>query len=352
MDSATPVQVAPVTEDNLEVLEPPTKKVKYAEEEEAKSNVFTAGCTVCQSSSSKYRCPGCAVVTCSLACTKQHRADSGCKGTRDRTAFVPISRFNETHLVSDINLLSDTSRTTDKGRKITGQDEEERLPKRFKMLQGKAKQLNLKLHFLPSLMSKHRNNTTRFDQRSQTLLWHAEVVFDLLGTDGKTELKGLDDAKPAIDVIQRALADPANTALQAKVKSAYPEDSSQWQALMLQGMCPANKPLYHPFPTGTPMRETLLKTDILEYPTIYITTEAQLSKYELFSDDIYTQRSQAHFEYIDNLAPKSESEDDSSDDSSDSSDSDSSSDDSSSEDATSAPEQTTESTPATENPES
>lgn len=331
MDSATPSQVAPAVEENRETLEPPAKRPKYAEEEDAKANVFNAGCVICQSSSSKYRCPGCNVVTCSLACTKQHKADTGCKGTRDRTAFVPISRFNETHLVSDINLLSDTSRTTEVGRKTVGEDEEEKLSKRFKILQGKAKQLNLKLHFLPSIMSKHRNNSTRFDQRTQTLHWHAEVHFDLLDKDTKVELKGLDDAMPAVDAIQRALGDAANSALQTRVKSAYPEDLTAWRVFMLQGMCPANKPLYHPFPVGTPMRQTLLKTDILEYPTIYVTSEANEVKYEQFSDDLFTQRSQAHLEYIDGLAPGGSSDNSSSDSDDDSSSDDSSSDDSSSE---------------------
>lgn len=330
MDSAILPQVASAVEENRETLEPPAKRPKYAEEEDVKANVFTAGCTVCQSSSSKYRCPGCNVVTCSLACTKQHRTDTGCKGTRDRTAFVPISRFNETHLVSDINLLSDTSRTTEVGRKTVGEDEEEKLSKRFKILHGKAKQLNLKLHFLPSMMSKHRTNSTRFDQRTQTLHWHAEVHFDLLDKDGKVDLKGLDDALPAVDAIQRALSDAANSAIQAKVKNAYPEDLSAWRVFMLQGMCPANKPLYHPFPAGAPMRETLLKTDILEYPTLYVTAASNEAKYEHFSDDLFAQRSQAHMDYIYALAPA-----DSSDNSSDGSDDDSSDDDSSSDDSSS-----------------
>lgn len=329
MDSVIPVEVTSSVEDNRYLEEPPTKKAKY-EEEDVKSNVFTTGCSVCQSSASKYRCPGCSVITCSLPCTKQHRANSGCKGTRDRTAFVPISRFNETHLVSDINLLSDTSRVSEVGRKTANLEEQEHLSKRFKILQGKAKQFNLKLHFLPSMMTKHRNNSTRFDQRTQTLLWHAEVHFNLLPDGGKVELKGLNDSLPIVDAIQGVLGDAANEALRNKVKEIYPEDLTQWRIFMLQGMCPANKPLYHPFLAGTPMRQTLLKTDILEYPTIYVTTTENEASFELFSDEIYNQRSRAHLDSIDALAPESSSDDNSSDSDSDSSDTDSSSSDTSS----------------------
>ena len=36
----------------------------------------------------RYRCPGCEVVTCSLACTKEHKAALGCLGKRSASATV------------------------------------------------------------------------------------------------------------------------------------------------------------------------------------------------------------------------------------------------------------------------
>lgn len=48
----------------------------------------------------KYRCPGCELVTCSLACTKEHKAALGCSGKRPRTAFVDIHDLGDRHIIS------------------------------------------------------------------------------------------------------------------------------------------------------------------------------------------------------------------------------------------------------------
>jgi hypothetical protein len=48
----------------------------------------------------KYRCPGCELVTCSLACTKEHKAALGCSGKRPRTTFVDIHDLGDRHLIS------------------------------------------------------------------------------------------------------------------------------------------------------------------------------------------------------------------------------------------------------------
>lgn len=335
--------VDPVAEDH-DMSEPAAKRAKYEEEGEAEVsrtlNVFSRGCGVCSSASSKYRCPGCEFITCSLACTKEHRAQSGCKGTRDRTAFVPISRFNEQHLLSDINLLNDFARATESSKKTVCIDEEERLSKRFKLLQGKARQFGLKLHFLPSVMSKHRQNTTRFDQRTQRLLWHAEVHFALLPESGKHDLKGIDDSAPFSDSLHCVLGEQAHASLKEKVMNVYPADLSRWRYYLLQTMCPANKPLFHAFSATEPMRNTLLKTDILEYPTIYISIDSEEAKYELFSENAFAQRSKSHLDFVETLAPtdpQSGEEESSSSDSSSNSDSDS--DDSSSSDDSSDSEQ-------------
>jgi hypothetical protein len=48
----------------------------------------------------KYRCPGCELVTCSLACIKEHKAALGCCGKRARTDFVDIHDLGDRHLIS------------------------------------------------------------------------------------------------------------------------------------------------------------------------------------------------------------------------------------------------------------
>ena len=42
---------------------------------------------------------------CSLACSKQHKVDTGCNGKRKIDEFVDIREFNVNHLMSDYTYL-------------------------------------------------------------------------------------------------------------------------------------------------------------------------------------------------------------------------------------------------------
>lgn len=50
-------------------------------------------CVICQNNVSRYKCPGCLAVTCSCACFKSHKEQTGCNGRRD---IVPVALGNET----------------------------------------------------------------------------------------------------------------------------------------------------------------------------------------------------------------------------------------------------------------
>ena len=90
---------------------------------------------------SKYRCPGCSARSCSLACSRRHKADSGaaaplaaassevpgpaaharacpgCSGRRDRTAFMPLADFGDATLRSDFFLLEGAQRSREAARR-------------------------------------------------------------------------------------------------------------------------------------------------------------------------------------------------------------------------------------------
>ena len=72
-------------------------------------------CAVCAAADARYRCPGCGIVFCSVACSREHKARTGCSGQRDRTAFVPLSDITDTVLASDYVLLEDAQRRKDAG---------------------------------------------------------------------------------------------------------------------------------------------------------------------------------------------------------------------------------------------
>ena len=55
-------------------------------------------CDVCKSNERIYKCPRCAVFSCSLDCCRKHKAENDCSGIRDRVNFVPIRSFNDSNL--------------------------------------------------------------------------------------------------------------------------------------------------------------------------------------------------------------------------------------------------------------
>ena len=62
-------------------------------------------CEVCRQQPAKYRCPGCHMRSCCLACSKQHKAATGCSGKRKVDGFVDIRDLNINHLMSDYTYL-------------------------------------------------------------------------------------------------------------------------------------------------------------------------------------------------------------------------------------------------------
>ncbi|KAJ2001625.1 Box C/D snoRNA accumulation [Coemansia sp. RSA 2322] len=67
-------------------------------------------CEQCSTQDAKYKCPGCLVRTCSLACSKQHKAGTGCSGERDKTKFVRRAEYDANNLISDYGFLQDLAR--------------------------------------------------------------------------------------------------------------------------------------------------------------------------------------------------------------------------------------------------
>jgi hypothetical protein len=65
-----------------------------------KKNSMTSGdCEVCQENPAKYKCPACAIATCSLSCVQRHKRDRSCTGKRPRSEQVSIKDFTDSTLV-------------------------------------------------------------------------------------------------------------------------------------------------------------------------------------------------------------------------------------------------------------
>ena len=63
--------------------------------------IFQKICHVCEKETSKYKCPKCLLLSCSLKCTRQHKIEHGCSGIRDRTAHINKEDMNDLTLLND-----------------------------------------------------------------------------------------------------------------------------------------------------------------------------------------------------------------------------------------------------------
>ncbi|KZL87707.1 hit zinc finger [Colletotrichum incanum] len=80
--------------------------------------LLTSLCAICHIEPPRYKCPRCTIRTCSLACTKRHKAWSSCNGIRDATAYVPPSKLKTAAGVDhDFNFLSGIERAVQRSEK-------------------------------------------------------------------------------------------------------------------------------------------------------------------------------------------------------------------------------------------
>nr|CAB3475524.1 unnamed protein product [Digitaria exilis] len=77
-------------------------------------------CEECGDQPWKYRCPGCARLTCSLPCVQAHKRRTACTGKRTRTDPVPIAQFDDNQLISDYNFLEETKQATESAHRLIG----------------------------------------------------------------------------------------------------------------------------------------------------------------------------------------------------------------------------------------
>lgn len=70
-------------------------------------------CEVCGGNNAKYTCPKCEVKSCCVKCVRIHKKELECDGIRDKTKYVPISKFTNLDLLSDYRLLEDATRAVE-----------------------------------------------------------------------------------------------------------------------------------------------------------------------------------------------------------------------------------------------
>ncbi|EEZ97683.1 box C/D snoRNA protein 1 [Tribolium castaneum] len=234
-------------------------------------------CEVCARKNAKYCCPRCEVKTCSLSCNKIHKLEVECSGVRDRAKFIPVNKFTNLDLSSDYRLLEEISRvveTSKKGRSSFGYN----FTKGLLRLQQEALKRHITLKYLPRSFVRHKNNTTRFDFKSQVIEWRVDWVFV-----NCENLKISEDKVPEnlrlSKILDKYLSKQGDEALQY-----YQAANLPGLRILLKAELKSGKKFYELDPSYT-LRECLKNRVIIEYPTIHLVLKDQAIFYDIVDSD-------------------------------------------------------------------
>ncbi|KAJ2742388.1 Box C/D snoRNA accumulation [Coemansia sp. BCRC 34301] len=293
-------------------------------------------CEQCNDHDAKYKCPGCLVRTCSLACSRQHKASSGCSGERDKAKFVRRAEYDANTLMSDYGFLQDLARDctnlahdasecgvkTDKGKHplaSNGSPPGIVLSKAQRNIVAKAKsERHVHIRYMSPGIQRHKVNRTIWATSKSRLVWTVEIaVPEIAPGPNKWIESGFHDVCKLGDLWTRLLlsdrgprlADADGSADEAPRKrartdsvriqltsddgvehpfsSAIPLDLLQrlkaehghvpleelvW-LIRVQDM-PANKPTFCKISPSEPLYKQLRYQTVLEFPTIYVYKKA------------------------------------------------------------------------------
>jgi hypothetical protein len=149
-------------------------------------------CEVCDTHTSRYTCPGCRIVYCSVTCCTKHKTDTQCTGKRDKTKFVELENFSEMNMQNDYHFLEEVKLkkySANRTRYTSHIDAHEFQyhPPHVKFLQQRAGQRGIVLSVMPEGMEKRKSNTTRYMNRENKINWLVKLIFDQVQMDdGKT----------------------------------------------------------------------------------------------------------------------------------------------------------------------
>ena len=296
-------------------------ETKIEEEEESeKTNSNSTKCEICNTNAHKYKCPGCSMKTCSLACCKQHKQTTGCDGQRDKTKFVNKEQFDEHVLLSDYKFLEEQSRQIDNYQRameqamsgsITANTEPNRqmpIGAYENLRKFVYSQFNMCLKLMPVQSTRHQCNKTRFNRAAGCVSWSVEFVFHLDQSLVSKKLEKtlfrlntktvLFSSKDTIRTILAQLNEKFKSSLfleldesSALVKTfggVFKNESFEQDLNVLFEIkdYEKKKRFFVGFEMDKSFEECLRNKTVIEYPTLYLVTKRCLGEYVVKEDTV------------------------------------------------------------------
>lgn len=231
-------------------------------------------CEVCDDRPAQYTCPKCEVKTCCINCLTIHKKELDCTGIRDKTKFIPIKSMTEMDFMSDYTFLEEctryvSNRKSDKLKMYTRFNKS--LPTHLYRLRSAALERKITLRFLLRIFTRHKENTTIYDQKIKKIYWHIEWIFPMANN-----LKCIDERADE-NVL---LSDLLNKYLMAtnNVITAIPKPLEYYQSRGIAGIriflkaegIKRCKNRYFELKSNKTLNENLCGKTIVEFPTIFV----------------------------------------------------------------------------------
>ncbi|CAN6439245.1 unnamed protein product [Victoria cruziana] len=238
-------------------------------------------CEECGVKPFKYRCPGCSLRTCCLPCVKSHKRRTNCSGKRDRTHFIHLSEFNDSHLLSDYCLLEETKRVAESARKLRQGligDAGFKLPLKTKDLRRFARDRNIGVLFLPVGMTMRKKNRSYYNRRKKVIFWTVEWSF--YSTDIVLVDHGVDEHKGLRSLVENHLNIEGswNTQKQYKLRPFRKESVDNLKFFIREKVKGAESP-FRELDINCSLSKQLAGITLLEFPIIHVVLPLHFDKF-------------------------------------------------------------------------
>ncbi|XP_043254229.1 box C/D snoRNA protein 1 [Colletes gigas] len=265
----------------------------------AMSNEKIENCEVCGAGKAKYTCPKCEVRTCCLQCVNIHKKELTCDGIRDKTKFVPLKSFTDLDVLSDYRLLEEVGRSVDQLKRdpLKRCTRQNILPMHLSKLKSAAFKKGINLEFMPQNFSRHKNNTTFLNWKTNELYWRVEWIFPQAEQIKWTTERALDTTR--LSALIEEILDPVKSlenkhGIEELNLRMHLNDRLQfYQAASLSGIkvllkaekIKKSESKFYELDITLTLKENLENKTIIEFPTIYIVLKDHLDMYEVVDTD-------------------------------------------------------------------
>ncbi|KAK0082182.1 hypothetical protein PV325_010922 [Microctonus aethiopoides] len=255
-------------------------------------------CEVCNAVEAKYTCPKCEVRTCCISCVKIHKKELECDGIRDKTKFIPKNQFTDLDLLSDYRLLEEVGRSVDQmqrddSKKFTRLNN---LPVHLHKMRHAAFRNGIKLVYLPQNFTRHKENTTYLNWKTNELFWRIEWIFPQAEnikwiTKRALQSERLSSLVENILEPLKSTSEPEDDDVQSKeilhnkLQFYRAAGLTGIKVLLKAEQIKKSNYKFHILDLTLSLQENLARKSIIEFPTIYIVLKDHLDVYEIIDSD-------------------------------------------------------------------